>query len=28
MRKLINSTYISLDGVIDNPVWTAPYFNS
>jgi dihydrofolate reductase len=27
MRKLINSTYITLDGVIDNPMWTAPYFD-
>jgi dihydrofolate reductase len=27
MRKLVNSTYISLDGVIDNPMWTMPYFN-
>ncbi|GAA0459458.1 pyrimidine reductase [Paractinoplanes deccanensis] len=26
MRKLINSTYITLDGVIENPAWTAPYF--
>ncbi|RLP86749.1 MULTISPECIES: dihydrofolate reductase family protein [unclassified Micromonospora] len=26
MRKLINSTYITLDGVIENPMWTAPYF--
>ena len=27
MRKLINSTYITLDGVIANPMWTAPYFD-
>ncbi|MGI5149873.1 dihydrofolate reductase family protein [Plantactinospora sp. CA-294935] len=27
MRKIISSTYITLDGVIDNPVWTAPYFD-
>ena len=27
MRKLINSTYITLDGVIDNPMWTFPYFD-
>ncbi|MEJ3651658.1 dihydrofolate reductase family protein [Actinomycetes bacterium KLBMP 9759] len=27
MRSLINSTYISLDGVIDNPMWTMPYFD-
>jgi len=26
MRKLINSTYLTLDGVIENPVWTSPYF--
>lgn len=27
MRKLINSTYLTLDGVIDNPMWTMPYFD-
>ncbi|MFC4018100.1 dihydrofolate reductase family protein [Micromonospora sp. GCM10011542] len=27
MRKLINSTYITLDGIIENPMWTAPYFD-
>ncbi|GLZ61407.1 dihydrofolate reductase family protein [Micromonospora sp. NBRC 107095] len=27
MRKIINSTYITLDGVIENPMWTAPYFD-
>jgi dihydrofolate reductase len=27
MRKLVNSTYITLDGVIDNPRWTMPYFD-
>jgi dihydrofolate reductase len=27
MRKLINSTYLTLDGVIENPVWTTPYFD-
>ncbi|MFG2049217.1 dihydrofolate reductase family protein [Micromonospora sp. NPDC048935] len=27
MRKLVNSTYITLDGVIENPMWTAPYFD-
>ncbi|TDD80708.1 dihydrofolate reductase family protein [Actinomadura rubrisoli] len=28
MRKIINSTYISLDGVIENPQnWTSAYFN-
>ncbi|MDG4810509.1 dihydrofolate reductase family protein [Micromonospora sp. WMMD1120] len=28
MRKLVNSTYITLDGVIENPMWTAPYFDA
>nr|ASV46776.1 deaminase [uncultured bacterium] len=27
MRRLINSTYITLDGVIENPMWTTPYFD-
>jgi dihydrofolate reductase len=27
MRKLINSTYITLDGVIENPMWTMPFFD-
>jgi dihydrofolate reductase len=27
MRKIINSTYISLDGVIEEPAWTMPYFD-
>ena len=27
MRKLINSTYITLDGVIATPMWTMPYFD-
>jgi dihydrofolate reductase len=27
MRKLINSAYITLDGVIENPMWTTPYFD-
>lgn len=27
MRKIINSTYVSLDGVVENPQnWTGPYF--
>ncbi|WP_326557298.1 dihydrofolate reductase family protein [Micromonospora sp. NBC_01796] len=26
MRKLINSTYLTLDGVVENPMWTSPYF--
>ncbi|MEV0649477.1 dihydrofolate reductase family protein [Phytomonospora sp. NPDC050363] len=28
MRKLVNSTYITLDGVIENPMWTMPYFDA
>jgi dihydrofolate reductase len=27
MRKLINSTYITLDGVIEEPMWTMNYFD-
>lgn len=27
IRRIINSTYITLDGVIDNPAWTMPYFD-
>jgi dihydrofolate reductase len=27
MRKLIVSEFISLDGVIENPAWTFPYWN-
>ncbi len=27
MRKLINSTYITLDGVIEDPAWTMPFFD-
>ncbi|MFC4943669.1 dihydrofolate reductase family protein [Pseudonocardia sp. GCM10023141] len=27
MRKLINSTYITLDGVIEAPMWTMAYFD-
>ena len=27
MRKVIVSTYMSLDGVIENPMWTFPYWN-
>jgi dihydrofolate reductase len=26
MRKVIVSTYMSLDGVIENPMWTFPYW--
>ena len=28
MRKLINSTFITLDGVIENPMWSMPYFDA
>lgn len=27
MRKLIVSTYMTLDGVIENPMWTMPYWS-
>jgi dihydrofolate reductase len=27
MRKLVNSTYMTLDGVIEDPMWTMPYFD-
>ncbi|MEH0986030.1 dihydrofolate reductase family protein [Micromonospora sp. CPCC 205556] len=27
MRRIINSTYLTLDGVIENPAWTMPYFD-
>ena len=27
MRKVIVSTYMTLDGVIENPMWTMPYWN-
>lgn len=27
MRKLIVSEFVSLDGVIENPMWTFPYWN-
>jgi dihydrofolate reductase len=27
MRTFVNSTYITLDGVIENPMWTMPYFD-
>lgn len=27
MRRLIVSTYMTLDGVIENPMWTMPYWN-
>jgi dihydrofolate reductase len=26
MRKVVVSTYMSLDGVIENPIWTFPYW--
>jgi dihydrofolate reductase len=28
MRKLINSTYLTLDGVVDSPMWSSPYFSA
>jgi dihydrofolate reductase len=27
MRKLVVSQFVSLDGVIENPMWTFPYWN-
>ncbi|MBY8870627.1 dihydrofolate reductase family protein [Micromonospora sp. PLK6-60] len=27
MRRIINSTYLTLDGVIEGPAWTSPYFD-
>jgi dihydrofolate reductase len=27
MRKLVVSEFVSLDGVIENPLWTFPYWN-
>lgn len=27
MRKVIVSEYMSLDGVVEDPAWTAPYWN-
>ncbi|MGP8300684.1 dihydrofolate reductase family protein [Streptomyces inhibens] len=27
MRKVIASVYITLDGVVENPAWSAPFFN-
>ncbi|MFG3417578.1 dihydrofolate reductase family protein [Micromonospora sp. NPDC048063] len=27
MRRIINSTYLTLDGVIEDPAWTMPYFD-
>ncbi|MFI5688157.1 dihydrofolate reductase family protein [Streptomyces sp. NPDC051636] len=28
MGKIVALTYLSLDGVMENPAWTGPYFNS
>ncbi|WP_441248390.1 dihydrofolate reductase family protein [Kitasatospora sp. McL0602] len=28
MGKIVALTYLSLDGVTENPAWTGPYFNS
>ena len=27
MRKVIVSEYVSLDGVVEEPAWTMPYWN-
>jgi dihydrofolate reductase len=27
MRKIVVSIYVSLDGVVEEPAWTAPYWN-
>jgi dihydrofolate reductase len=27
LRRLVVSTYVSLDGVMEDPAWSAPYFN-
>lgn len=27
MRKVIVAEYVSLDGIMDNPAWTGPYFD-
>jgi dihydrofolate reductase len=27
MRKIVHAVYVSLDGVVDGPAWTGPYFN-
>jgi dihydrofolate reductase len=27
MRKIVAATYLSLDGVMEDPSWTAPYWN-
>lgn len=27
MSKLVSLTYLSLDGVMENPTWTGPFFN-
>lgn len=27
MRKVIAAVYLTLDGVMENPAWTGPYFN-
>jgi hypothetical protein len=27
MRKVVVSTYVTLDGVFENPAWSAPYWS-
>jgi dihydrofolate reductase len=27
MRRIVHAQYVSLDGVVDEPAWTAPYWN-
>ena len=27
MRRIVAAEYVSLDGVMEEPVWTGPYFN-
>ena len=27
MRRIVQAIYVSLDGVVDEPAWTGPYFN-
>src|SRR5438093_217578 len=27
MRKIVQAIYVSLDGVVEDPAWTGPFFN-